>query len=50
MNMVATNINEESLDDSMFTIPSDYKDMSAMMQGMGAMPGGMPGGVHVPGL
>jgi hypothetical protein len=43
MNMVATKIDEKSLDSSLFEVPSDYKDMSAIMQGMGAgMPSGMP--------
>jgi hypothetical protein len=48
MTMTATKIDEKSLDDSLFTVPSDYKDMSSMMQGLGAsipagaMPSGMP--------
>ena len=43
MTMVATKIDEKTLDSSLFEIPSGYKDMSAMMQGMGAgMPSGMP--------
>jgi hypothetical protein len=43
MSMVATKVEPKSLDSSLFTVPADYKDMSAMMQGMGAgMPSGMP--------
>ncbi len=45
MSMVATKIDEKTLDDSLFTVPADYKDMKAMMQGMGGMPG-----MHVPGM
>src|ERR1700722_18399086 len=43
MTMMATKIDEKTLDGSLFEVPSDYKDMSAMMQGMGSgMPSGMP--------
>ncbi|MGH7739684.1 MAG: DUF4412 domain-containing protein [bacterium] len=40
MSMIATKIESKHLDNSLFKVPSDYKDMSAMMQGMaaGAMP------------
>jgi hypothetical protein len=42
-NMVATKVEPKSLDASLFTVPSDYKDMSDMMKGLGAgMPGGLP--------
>jgi hypothetical protein len=42
VSMIATKIDARSLDDSLFAVPSDYKDMSAMMQGMGA---GKPSGM-----
>ena len=42
-NMVATKLDPKTLDESLFTVPSDYKDMSDMMKGLGAgMPSGMP--------
>lgn len=34
MSMVATKIESKHLDNSLFTVPPDYKDMGAMMQGM----------------
>ncbi|HET9868948.1 MAG TPA: DUF4412 domain-containing protein [bacterium] len=44
MTMVATKVEPKSLDASLFTVPSGYKDMSDMMKNMGNMPG-MPSGM-----
>lgn len=41
--MEATAVEKQSLPASLFTVPSDYQDMGAMMRGMG-MPPGMPPG------
>lgn len=38
----ATDVQKKQLPDSLFQVPSDFKDIGAMMRGMGGMPG-MPG-------
>ncbi len=42
--MEVTAVEKKSMPDSLFTVPADWQDMSAMMRGMGA-PGGMPPGM-----
>jgi hypothetical protein len=49
--MEATNIEKASQPQELFSAPSDFKNLSDMMRGMG-MPGGipgMPGGMKIPG-
>jgi hypothetical protein len=45
LRMEATSVQKESLPESTFTPPADYKNLSDMMRGMG-----MPGGMNIPGM
>jgi hypothetical protein len=39
-----TAVDKKSLPDSLFTVPDGWRDLSAMMRGMGGLPGGRPPG------